>query len=345
MALHALSRVSGRQEVIIPAFSSFCLPSAVAKAGLRIKLCDISPRTLDFDLDRLESAISDRTLCVIPVHLFGLAAQADVITEMAKAKGAYVIEDAAQAAGGRLNGRRLGTIGDIGIFSLGRGKNITTVDGGILVTEAPALAAEICKSLDMLVQSNSRTASQALTAVKAMALSVFLRPGLYWFPQRLPFLKLGASVFSTGFDIGALSKFQAGMGVSVLGQLDRYNEIRRANAAYLMEQLKDADGVQLPEPIPGSYPVYLRFPVLVKDPAGRMVAYRTLAGQGLGASTTYPTALNAIQALRSYAVGLEDSYPGAEAVAQRILTVPVHPYVTCSDLEGMAQVLRSFGGK
>ena len=344
VALHALSRMSGRREVIIPAFSSFCLPSAVAKAGLRIRLCDVSPETLDFDLDRLNRIVTEQTLCVIPVHLFGLSAQVDVIYEMAKAKGAYVIEDAAQAAGGRLNGRRLGTIGDIGIFSLGRGKNITTVDGGILVTESPALAAEICKSLDMLVQSNSRTASQALTAVKAMALSVFLRPGLYWFPQRLPFLKLGASVFSTGFDIGGLSKFQAGMGVSVLAQLDRYNEIRRANASYLMEQLKDADGVQLPEPIPGSYPVYLRFPVLVKDPVGRMVAYRTLVGQGLGASTTYPTALNAIQSLRSYAVDLEDSYPGAKAVAERILTLPVHSFVTQMDMRRMAEVFRAMGG-
>jgi perosamine synthetase len=341
VALHALSRVSARQEVIIPGFSSFCLPSAVAKAGLRIRLCDVSPETLDFDLDKLNRIITEQTLCVIPVHLFGLSSQVDVVRQMAKAHGAYVIEDAAQAAGGRLNGKKLGTMGDIGIFSLGRGKSVTTVEGGIIVTESPSLAEEIQRCLEMSTPEESSTAGQVLAAVKALTLSVFLRPGVYWFPERLPFLKLGASEFSTGFDIRGFSRFQAGMGSSVFAQLDHYNEIRRSNAAYLMDQLKGMDGIRMPQPLLASHPVYLRFPLLAEDPAVRRLAYRTLAEQGLGASTTYPTALSAIRDLRPYAVGLDASYPGAEWVADRILTLPTHPYVTRADLEHIIRVLRS----
>jgi len=343
VSMSALSRISARREVIIPAFSSFCLPSAVAKVGLKITLCDVSPETLDFDLDRLKNTISERTLCVIPVHLFGLSAQVEEIRKMAKEKGAYVIEDAAQAAGAQLNGRKLGTIGEMGVFSLGRGKNITTVDGGVIVTQSDSLAGEISASADSLRPKRRQFEPTISTVVKALAISVFLDPRLYWFPERIPFLNLGASEFSTDFKVDSFSKLQSVLGMLMLQRLNRYNEIRRANSSYLMAQLKDIEGIRIPKPIVGSYPVYLRFPLLICDPAVREAAFRSLIREGLGASKTYPSALNAINDLKLYAVNAHLSYANAEATADRVLTLPTHSYVTHEDLDRMVQVLRSLG--
>lgn len=70
--------------MIIPAFSSFCLPAAVVRAGMKVRLCDMLPDTLDFDLKRLREALTDQTLCVIPVHLFGLISQVDKIAKLAR---------------------------------------------------------------------------------------------------------------------------------------------------------------------------------------------------------------------------------------------------------------------
>ena len=345
VALRALSMVSGRQEVIIPAFSSFCLPSAVAKSGLRIRLCDVTPDTLDFDLHQLSQMVTERTLCIIPVHLFGLSSQVDVIRQFAGSQGAYVIEDAAQAAGGELNGSKLGALGDIGIISLGRGKNISTVEGGVILTSSSMVAERIHDCVEMSRSRKHSMVEQVRTAGKALALSLFLQPRAYWLPARLPFLKLGASEFSTQFEIRGFSRFQAGIGRSVFSQLDAYAEVRRSNAAYLTDQLKNAEGILVPRPLPQSRPAYLRFPLLIKDPAARGFAYRALAEEGLGASTTYPTALSAIRELGPYTVGLASTYPGAEWVAERILTLPIHSYVTPLDLGRMALVLGAIGGE
>ncbi len=344
IALRALSEVSMRREVIIPAFSSFCLASAVAKTGLRIRLCDVRPDTLDFDLEQLTRMVTEETLCVIPVHLFGLSSQVDRIQEITKSQGAYVVEDAAQGAGGQLHARKFGTIGDIGVISLGRGKNVSTVEGGILLTSSPSLAEKMQQCLEAQEVGEWSASEQLHAMVKALVLSIFLRPGAYWFPEQLPFLKLGTSEFSTEFDIRSFSRLHAGIGGAVFSQLDRYNQIRCSHAAYLMNQLKIEKEILMPQPLPQSCPAYLRFPVLFKNGEVRDLVYRLLARNKLGVSTTYPTTLRAIPELRPYTVGLADTYPGAEWVASRIMTLPTHPYVSHADLKAMVGIVRSHMG-
>ena len=123
--LRALSSLSGRREVLIPAYTCYSVPSAIIKAGLKVALCDIDPSTLDFDHKQLKSAVNDNTLCVITNHLFCVPSDTDAVNEICKKQGVFVIEDAAQAMGGDYKNRKLGTNGDAGFFSLGRGKNIT----------------------------------------------------------------------------------------------------------------------------------------------------------------------------------------------------------------------------
>src|SRR6266550_4678318 len=140
LTLLALKSLSDKSDVVMPAYTCFSVPAAILKAGLRPALCDVNPSTFDFDHALLEQALTPTTLCVIAHHLFGVPSEIERIRARCAAKGIYVIEDAAQAMGVDVNGRRLGTLGDVGIFSLGRGKNITCGSGGIIVTSSPAIA-------------------------------------------------------------------------------------------------------------------------------------------------------------------------------------------------------------
>jgi perosamine synthetase len=344
VALRALCRKSPRREVVIPAFGSFCLPSAVARTGLKIVLCDVDPDTLDFDPKELERVVSERTLCVIPVHLFGLIADIQNIRKLADAAGARVIEDAAQAAGGESGAKKAGTVGYAGIFSLGRGKNITTVGGGFIVTDSEPFGEDIKGAMNELgILSGGGGSVSAFLG--ALVLSVFLRPELYWIPDHMPFLGLGESEFSTGFEIKGLSGFQTGLGNSVWGRLDNYNKIRREKAAFLSRALSGIPGVRLPRSTAGSRPVFLRFPVIIEDPDRRERIYTELVKRGLGSSKTYPSALNAILEMIPYCASLEASYPRAQWIAARILTLPTHPFVSDADLTRMVEVLHNRSGR
>ena len=120
-----------RTEVLIPAFTCYSVPAAIKKAGLRVKLCDMAPSSLDFDKDHLQKIISadrqeKKLLCVLVTHLFGCPADYSGIQKIV-GSDIPIIEDAAQAMGEKLNGKKLGTLADAGFFSLGRGKVLSTM--------------------------------------------------------------------------------------------------------------------------------------------------------------------------------------------------------------------------
>ena len=189
IALQALGQLSRRRGIVIPAYTSFSVPAAVVRAGFRVTLCDVDPATLDFDLDHLGSLVDDDTLAVIPNHLFGFPAALEPIAAIARARGAFVVEDAAQAMGARYQGRLAGTLGDVGIYSLGRGKNVTALDGGIVVTNSATIAAALAQ---ISVEAAPRLPPLTDLA-KAILLGVLIRPALFGWPERIPGLDLGVS--------------------------------------------------------------------------------------------------------------------------------------------------------
>jgi len=116
-----------RDEVLIPAFNCYSVPSAIVKAGCSIRLCDIDPDTLDFNKEQLAEELSDskRLLCVIPTHLFGLEADVGSVCRLINDESVFVVEDAAQSMGNGSPEAWSGLSGDVGFFSLGRGKSFS----------------------------------------------------------------------------------------------------------------------------------------------------------------------------------------------------------------------------
>jgi len=339
LCLHALSELSARREVIIPAYASYCLASAVAKSGLAVRLCDVNPATLDFDFDRLRHLITEKTLAVIAVHNYGLVCDLEKTRELAAQEGASVIEDAAQAAGATYRSLKAGTVGHAGILSLGRGKNICALGGGVILTDDSLLADQLGPMIESRPRPSSSESSKGI--VIALGLSLFLNPERYALPAHVPFLRLGANIFDPSYRVTRLPPVNSGLGRLMLDCLDTFNAMRVKNAASLHRLLSPTERFTVPRTLPQADSVYLRFPVLLEDRQMRDRAFRELTKRRLGASTSYPAPLDEIPGFRQYLLS-SNGLLGARAVASRILTLPTHPYLRESDLRAIASTMERF---
>lgn len=133
-------------EVIVPALSFVATGNSVLQAGFKPVFVDIDRRTLNIDPLRIEKSITEKTRAIMPVHLMGKPADMDAITEIAGKHKLYVIEDAAEAHGAKYKNRNVGTLGDMAAFSLYIAHLVSTIEGGIVVTEKEEYA-EILRSL------------------------------------------------------------------------------------------------------------------------------------------------------------------------------------------------------
>ncbi|MBM4339179.1 MAG: DegT/DnrJ/EryC1/StrS family aminotransferase [Deltaproteobacteria bacterium] len=148
LALSVLHDFGAKQgdEVIVPALSFVATGNAVVHAGFKPVFVDIDRKTLNIDVHQIESAITEKTRAIMPVHLMGKPADMDGVNAIAKRYGLAVVEDAAEAHGARYKGKPVGTLGDLGAFSLYVAHIITTGEGGIVVTGNEAYA-QILRSL------------------------------------------------------------------------------------------------------------------------------------------------------------------------------------------------------
>lgn len=150
-ALHLSLAALGVQpgdEVIVPAFTWIATANVVEHLRAKVVFCDIDPNTFNLDVAQLAQKITPKTKAVLPVHLFGLAADMNLINQLAKQHGLWVVEDAACGFGSRYHGRHVGTLGDAGCFSFHPRKAITTGEGGMITTNDDALAEKLRRLRD-----------------------------------------------------------------------------------------------------------------------------------------------------------------------------------------------------
>jgi perosamine synthetase len=331
LILKALKRLHpNRNQVLIPAYTCFSVPSAIIKAGLQVSLCDIDPSTLDFNYTLLERTVNKKTLCVLATHLFGMPSDMERIQGICKDKDIPFVEDAAQAMGSKYSSKLLGTIGDVGFFSLGRGKNITCGSGGIIITNNNIIAGAIEKEYAMIEKYSLK--EEIIELCKVIAMVCFIRPSLYWLPSGLPFLKLGETMFHNDFSIKRLSGMQAGLLMRWEKQLEESNRIRTENSSSFCSTLTSTLTFHHGQSIP-----FLRFPVICPDKATMDHLYSLSKKEGLGIAKMYPTPLDEIPQIKDQFK--DNEFPAAKLVADRLLTVPTHGLLNSRD---KAKILNLF---
>ncbi len=121
-------------EVICPSYTYWASAMPAATLGAKVVFCEINPESFDMDVEDFRGKITPRTKAVIPVHLWGVPCEMDEILAIARENGIAVIEDACHAHGAEYNSRKVGTIGDFGIFSFQASKNLPGGEGGMLIT-------------------------------------------------------------------------------------------------------------------------------------------------------------------------------------------------------------------
>jgi dTDP-4-amino-4,6-dideoxygalactose transaminase len=327
LTLKAIAASSSRTGVVVPGYTCFSVPGAVVHAGLRPVPCDIDATTFDFDHANLAQTVDDNTLCVIAHHLFGVPSDVARTRALCHSRGVLVVEDAAQGLGTMSKGVAAGTIGDVGIFSFGRGKSVTAGGGGAIATNSDALADAIRRHYDdVKCPTPLHTIADFLMVV---AMAVFIRPALYWLPTALPFLRLGETFFPAHVTIRRMSGLQAGLLRCWQSRLRVSNRVGMRTAVVLGKRL----GIAWPV-----HP-YLRLPIFASSPAEKRALLARSRRLGLGLSGGYPSAVDQIPQLAAWVSGVR--CPRARHVAAHLLTLPVHHWLRTRDRLAICRCLRS----
>lgn len=329
LILLALKELSpDRDEVLIPAFTCFSVPSSIVRAGLRVRLCDLDPDRLDFDFARLSAMHSgSKVLAVVPTHLFGFPADVARLRKLIRNPGPAVVEDAAQAMGEPMGDGNAGTLGDVGFFSLGRGKSLSAVEGGIILTNRD----DVAGVLKGLVGRRPRYGLLSLLGLifKAAALMTLVHPRLFWLPRSLPFLRLGETIYDPSFRILRMSSFQAGLARNWRERLEAMR-IARMEMAGRWVAVLGAGSVNGAHLVRGGIPGLLRFPLRISDREKRASLLHESAARGLGIAPVYPTSIDAIPELKGRID--DEAFPVAERCARELVTLPTHGFLTEDDV-------------
>jgi len=336
--LKALSKDSSKKEIVIPAYTCPALVTAIVRAGLKVRLCDVSKEDLGFDLSSLRKIVSSQTLGIVFVHLLGIPHQWEPIHQLAQEEGIWLIEDAAQALGIESNGIPLGTRGDVGFFSFGRGKPLTLMSGGAIVTNSDSIAHHIEEILCKVKKTGFL--SNFFQGVKLCFYSIFNHPHLYWIPNKLPFLNLGKTIFSPNLKIYRLNRIPSILGLLLLEKIASWNEERRARVQYLIKNLASSPWAKsLSFTGNNSSLPYLRFPLICPSKDLRNHLLSLMIRKGIGATGMYLSTLPQIEGIKNH---LEEagSYPNAEFIADKLLTLPIHPGVTLKDLNRILRIIQ-----
>jgi len=333
--LLGLSRLSSRRKVLIPAYTCFSVPSSIIKAGLEVALCDVDPETLDFDMTALQGVLNHDVLAVVPTHLFGSSADVAQTARYAKAKQTYVIEDVAQALGGMKAGKPLGTTGDVGFLSFGRGKNLTCGSGGLILTNSDHLADAIRAEYERL--GTESLAGAVRNWLEVALMHVLIRPSTYWFPCGLPFLKLGETKFYHDFPTVRMDRIRAEFLANWRTRLSRITLSRSDITSRLVRSLNESvPHLIFPRSEYGS--VHLRLPVLMKSSEQKRRLCALSKQRGLGISPCYPAPVQDIPELQSTLRGIDAM--GASMLAECLVTLPTHGYVTDRDVRRIVAAVK-----
>ncbi len=303
LTLVALGAGPGREVVTVP--STFIATiEAIAATGARPVLVDIDPTTRCMDPERLAAALGPHTAAVVPVHLYGRPAPMDEIR--AASGDVPLVEDAAQAHGSHLGGRRAGTLGAAAAFSFYPTKNLGALgDAGAVVTDDAEVAA-VVRSM----RHHGSTPDDANDHVRTGATS-------------------------------RLDNLQAAFLSVKLPHLDGWNAQRREAAALYREALAGLPLELPPEDPPGGDQVFHLFAIELDD-RDRVRVRAALRQSGIGTAVHYPRPAHVNPAWSD--LGARGDFPAAERLAERTLSLPMFPGIEAAEIDRVAEALRDVLG-
>jgi len=342
-ALHVLLTAYGlknNDEIIIPAYTCESLGRLLIDMGYFVKFVDVDTETYNICIEDLQQKISKNTKAVIAVHMFGNPCEMDAILEISHNNGSIVIEDAAQAMGAQYGNKKVGTIGDAGFFSLGVGKPITSIGGGLIVTDDREIAD---KSSQIIGTFKEISNISKLTILIKMVMLPLIQ-------NRISYSLIYDLIESRRIKRRACLKeckcyddvkykytnIQACLGRMQLSHLEEFNRTRYKNAKYLLKKLAYIPNLKTPKsPIKGKS-IYLRLPIWMKNITfdQRNGLVKELERAGIDASIAYPNSLP------HFFSNADTDFLNTGELIDKTITLPTHPLVRTNDLIKIIKILK-----
>jgi perosamine synthetase len=286
-------------EVITTPFSFIASTNAILYVKAKPVFVDIG-KDFNIDVSKIEEKITKNTKAILPVHLFGNPCNLDKILELANKYKLAVVEDACQAHGAEYNNKKVGTFGNLGCFSFYATKNMTTGEGGMIVTDDE-------KTYNFLKEARSHGSKRR------------------YFHEFL------------GYNF-RLTDIQAAIGNVQLKRLDDFNKKRIENAKYLSKELKDIKGLILPKEEVFKKHVYHQYTIIISKEfsLSRNQVMKYFDKHGVQTAIFYPIPIHKQKEIKE--LNLSYSMEVSEKLSNLVLSLPVHPFLVKRDLDRIIDI-------
>lgn len=300
LSLLALNLKPG-DEIITTPFTFIASANCALYIGAKPVFVDIDENTFNIDPSLIEKKITKKTKAILPVHLYGLAANMKEIMRIARKHNLYVIEDACQAHGATINTKKVGTFGDLGCFSFYPTKNMTSGEGGMITT-------------------NNKLLAEKLKMLRSHGMKKRYYHDILGFNFRM-------------------TDIAAAIGIEQLKKIEDFNQKRIFNSLFLNKELDDVDGIITPS-IPYNYThVFHQYTIKItnKYPLKREQLIDKLNKEGIGSMIYYPVPVHKQKIYKS--LGYKDQLDITEKVSKQVLSLPIHPSLKKNDLKKIISVI------
>lgn len=354
LILNSLDLNKSVDEIILPSYAPWILVKVAIFCGLKPVFVDIGPNTLNMDPIDIEKKISKNTKIILMVHLFGMPCNIEEISRLAKKHDIFIIEDCAQAAGAKYKGKKIGSFGDISIFSFGIQKMLNTYGGGMLVTNNYSLYEKIRKETEALpfpkklfLISRIFFISRLWLFTAPLVFTYLIYPIYYFFcvtklfdecylssigfkfsqnPQRIK--ALDKSTFLRYNSI-KYTNLQATIGLMQLKKIDTNLAILNRNAKILNEKLRNKK--LIPDDV---YPAYFLYCYKVEK---REKLIKKLFRHGIVLGSGHYLALSDLDIFNEY----KCDCPNTKDVSEKIIYIPVQPHLGEQEMRKIIDAINS----
>jgi perosamine synthetase len=315
-ALHAVLLAYGigeGDEVIVPSFTFIATANSPLFVNAKPVFADIEAETYGLNPENVNEKITRKTKAIMPIDYGGLSCRIKELKEISEDNKLLLIEDAAESLGARVDGKPVGSFGDVAMFSFCGNKVITTGEGGMLVTDDRDVYERL-----KLIRSHGRLETENyFTSAKLMD---YICLGYNW----------------------RMSNVTASLGISQLGKLDKVVEMRRRNAAYMSARLSKLGEIEPPNPPKGFFHAYQMYTIKVRGgekTRDGLKAY--LADKGVMTKVYFsPVHLTSFYRERFGFQG--GGLPMTEKICKHVLTLPMYASLTKDEMDHVTESVRSF---
>ena len=316
-------------EVITTPFTFFATAESISAVGATPIFVDVRKDTFNIDPSKIEEKITNKTKAIMPVHIFGQAADMDEINEIAKRHNLLVIEDACQAIGGKYKGRKIGTLGDAACFSFFPTKNLGCAgDGGMVVTNNDDLATIIRALRTHGSGENGQKAFNMLNNVTEEVKTVEAANDTVYNPLKYYNYLIG---YNTRLDA-----IQAAMLRVKLREIDNWNSKRREIVSIYNDELKDTDLVT-PVCDENNEHVYHMY---ILQSENREEVLTKLKEKGVATGVYYPVPLHLQKVYKNLGYS-EGDMPVAEYLSHRTFAIPVYPELNNEQIKYIIESIKA----